>query len=157
MTESPAVLFVCTGNICRSPLAEGAFRHAARQAGLEVTVDSAGTGNWHAGAPPDRRACAVARRHGIDISGYRARVVKVADFDRFTHIIALDASHLEYLLSIRPAGYRAEVSLLMDHVPGMEGRDVVDPYYGSASGFDTTWQDVMAGVEALVRKLQRRS
>ncbi|MFT9374744.1 MAG: low molecular weight phosphotyrosine protein phosphatase, partial [Komagataeibacter saccharivorans] len=99
----------------------------------------------------------VARRHGIDISGYRARVVKVADFDRFTHIIALDASHLEYLLSIRPAGYRAEVSLLMDHVPGMEGRDVVDPYYGSASGFDTTWQDVMAGVEALVRKLQRRS
>lgn len=157
MTESPAVLFVCTGNICRSPLAEGAFRHAARQAGLEVMVDSAGTGNWHAGAPPDRRACAVARRHGIDISGYRARVVKVADFDRFTHIIALDASHLEYLLSIRPAGYRAEVSLLMDHVPGMEGRDVVDPYYGSASGFDTTWQDVMAGVEALVRKLQRRS
>ncbi|MEZ7136656.1 low molecular weight protein-tyrosine-phosphatase [Komagataeibacter sp. SM21] len=157
MTESPAVLFVCTGNICRSPLAEGAFRHAAGQAGLAVTVDSAGTGNWHAGAPPDRRACAVARRHGIDISGYRARVVKVADFDRFTHIIALDASHLEYLLSIRPAGYRAEVSLLMDHVPGMEGRDVVDPYYGSASGFDTTWQDVMAGVEALVRKLQRRS
>ncbi|MFT8816426.1 MAG: low molecular weight protein-tyrosine-phosphatase [Komagataeibacter saccharivorans] len=157
MTESPAVLFVCTGNICRSPLAAGAFRHAARQAGLAVTVDSAGTGNWHAGAPPDRRACAVARRHGIDISGYRARVVKVADFDRFTHIIALDASHLEYLLSIRPAGYRAEVSLLMDHVPGMEGRDVVDPYYGSASGFDTTWQDVMAGVEALVRKLQRRS
>ncbi|MFT8791548.1 low molecular weight protein-tyrosine-phosphatase [Komagataeibacter saccharivorans] len=157
MTESPAVLFVCTGNICRSPLAEGAFRHAARPAGRAVTVYSAGTGNGPAGAPPDRRACAVARRHGIDISGYRARVVKVADFDRFTHIIALDASHLEYLLSIRPAGYRAEVSLLMDHVPGMEGRDVVDPYYGSASGFDTTWQDVMVGVEALVRKLQRRS
>ncbi|GAB6967596.1 low molecular weight protein-tyrosine-phosphatase [Komagataeibacter kakiaceti JCM 25156] len=154
MTPSPAVLFVCMGNICRSPLAEAAFRHAATKAGLAVTVDSAGTGSWHVGAPPDQRACAVARRHGIDIGGYRARVVKVTDFARFTHIVALDRANLEHLLSVRPPGSRAEVSLLLDHVPGRQGQSVADPYYGPASAFDTTWRDVTAGAEGLIRKLR---
>lgn len=151
----PAVLFVCMGNICRSPLAEAAFRAAAERAGLPVTVDSAGTGNWHAGAPPDRRACAVARRHGIDITRYRARVVRVADFDRFTHIIALDHANLAHLLDMKPAGSRAQVSLLLDHVPERKGQAVADPYYGDASGFDTTWRDVTAGAAALVEELRR--
>ncbi|NVN37972.1 low molecular weight protein-tyrosine-phosphatase [Komagataeibacter swingsii] len=151
----PAVLFVCMGNICRSPLAEAAFRAAADRAGLPVTVDSAGTGNWHAGAPPDRRACAVARRHGIDITRYRARVVRAADFDRFTHIIALDHANLAHLLDMKPAGSQAQVSLLLDHVPGRRGQAVADPYYGDASGFDTTWRDVTAGAAALVEKLRR--
>ncbi|MBV1824192.1 low molecular weight protein-tyrosine-phosphatase [Komagataeibacter oboediens] len=156
MTDTaPAVLFVCMGNICRSPLAEAAFRAAARQAGLQVTVDSAGTGDWHAGAPPDRRACAVARRHGIDITHYRARVVTADDFDRFTHIIALDHANLRHLLDMQPAGSRARVSLLLDHVPGRTGHAVADPYYGDASGFDTTWRDVAAGAAALVNRLRR--
>ncbi|KON64276.1 Low molecular weight protein-tyrosine-phosphatase YfkJ [Komagataeibacter europaeus] len=155
MADMPAVLFVCMGNICRSPLAEAAFRAAADRAGLSVTVDSAGTGDWHAGAPPDRRACAVARRHGIDITRYRARVVTAVDFDRFTHVIALDHANLAHLMAMKPAGSRAQVSLLLDHVPGRGGHAVADPYYGDASGFDTTWRDVTAGAAALVEKLQR--
>ena len=88
--KGAAVLFVCLGNICRSPLAEAAFRAEAARIGLVVEVDSAGTGNWHRGEPPDPRACAVAKRHGIDIRSYRARQVTRADFRRFTHLVALD-------------------------------------------------------------------
>ncbi|MCE2565617.1 low molecular weight protein-tyrosine-phosphatase [Komagataeibacter sp. FNDCF1] len=154
MTRSPAVLFVCMGNICRSPLAEAAFRDAARRAGMDVVVDSAGTGNWHAGSAPDRRACAVALRHGMDISRYRARVVRPADFERFTHIVALDHANLAHLRAMRPAGSHARLSLLLDHVPGRQGHAVADPYYGDASGFDTTWRDVTAGAEALVAMLK---
>ena len=90
MTDTPALLFVCLGNICRSPLAEAAFRKAAAEAGLAAEADSAGTGDWHVGEPPDRRAQATARRHGIDISGYRGRQVSARDFHRFTHILALE-------------------------------------------------------------------
>ncbi|AZV39371.1 low molecular weight phosphotyrosine protein phosphatase [Komagataeibacter xylinus] len=156
MTARPAVLFVCMGNICRSPLAEAAFRQAAGAAGLEVVVDSAGTGNWHAGSPPDRRARAVARQHGIDMGRYRARVVAPSDFTRFTHIIALDHANLAHLRAMRPEGARAELSLLLDHVPGRQGEAVADPYYGDASGFETTWRDVSAGAQALVRRLLAR-
>ena len=156
MTSRPAVLFVCMGNICRSPLAEAAFRQAAQAAGLEVMVDSAGTGNWHAGSPPDRRACAVALRYGIDMGRYRARVVRPADFNRFTHVIALDHANLAHLRAMRPEGGRAALSLLLDHVPGRQGEAVADPYYGDSSGFETTWRDVSMGAEALVRLLQAR-
>jgi protein-tyrosine phosphatase len=93
----PSVLFVCLGNICRSPLAEAAFRKTAEQSGLDVHVDSAGTGDWHVGHPPDARAQAVALRNGIDISHYRGRQVGGSDFARFTHIIALDHSNLRDL------------------------------------------------------------
>ena len=98
----PAVLFVCLGNICRSPLAEAAFRVEAERAGLDVEVDSAGTGGWHAGEPPDPRALAVARRNGVDMSGYRARQVEPADFARFSHIVALDGDNLAVLRRLRP-------------------------------------------------------
>ncbi|KDU94878.1 low molecular weight phosphotyrosine protein phosphatase [Komagataeibacter rhaeticus] len=154
MTASIAVLFVCMGNICRSPLAEAAFRDAARRAGLDAVIDSAGTGHWHVGSPPDRRACAVALRHGIDISRYRARVVRPADFERFTHIVALDHANLAHLQAMRPAGSLARLSLLLDHVPGRQGHAVADPYYGDASGFETTWRDVAAGADALVAALK---
>src|SRR3954470_3499858 len=119
MTAS--ILFVCLGNICRSPLAEGAFRAEADRLGLDAEVDSAGTGGWHRGEPPDRRAIAVARRGGVDISVQRARQVTRADFDRFDHIVALDAENLADLERLRPAGSRASLSLLLDHVPGREG------------------------------------
>ena len=155
MTRSLAVLFVCMGNICRSPLAEAAFRDVAGRAGLDVVVDSAGTGNWHAGSAPDRRACAVALRHGMDISRLRARMVRPADFEYFTHIVALDHANLAHLRAMQPAGSRAQLSLLLDHVPGRQGHAVADPYYGDASGFETTWCDVTAGAQALVGKLQK--
>lgn len=152
--REPAVLFVCLGNICRSPLAEAAFRAEASRVGLEVEIDSAGTGDWHVGHAPDRRAQAVARRHGIDIAHYRARQVCAADFHRFTHVVAMDGENLRLLRRLRPADARAELSLLLDHVAGRAGESVADPYYGDAEGFDLTWADVSAGAAALVHKLR---
>lgn len=153
MAERPAILFVCLGNICRSPLAEAAFRREAERIGLDVAVDSAGTGDWHVGEPPDRRAIAVARANGVDISGYRGRQVTAADFDRFDHVVALDLANLAKLRALQPAGSRAELSLLLDHVPGREGEPVADPYYGADAGFDSTWADVTAGAKALARRI----
>lgn len=153
MQDKPAVLFVCLGNICRSPLAEAAFRHQSAAAGLEIEVDSAGTGDWHIGKPPDRRAQAVARKYGVDISGYRARQVNRADFVRFSHIVAMDADNLTHLQMLQPDATRANLSLLLDHVEGHTGRAVADPYFGNAAGFETTWAEVSRGAAALAKKL----
>ena len=153
MTEKPAVLFVCLGNICRSPLAEAAFRRELKAIGLEAEADSAGTGDWHLGEAPDRRAQAVARRNGVDISGYRARLVTAEDFRRFSYIVALDRNNLAVLKAMKPADATAELSLLLDHVEGREGQAVADPYYGEEDGFDVTWADVTAGARALARRI----
>ncbi|MCE4224111.1 low molecular weight phosphotyrosine protein phosphatase [Methylobacterium sp. C25] len=153
-TRKPAVLFVCLGNICRSPLAEAAFRREAELRGLDVEIDSAGTSGWHIGSPPDLRAQAVALRHGVDISGYQGRQVQAEDFSRFTHIVALDRKNLAALKRMRPAD-GAELSLLLDHVPGRSGEAVADPYYGDEAGFETTWGDVTEGARALVDRLKR--
>ena len=115
-----------------------------------MTVDSAGTGDWHVGSPPDPRAQAVALRHGIDISGYKGRQVSAADFHRFTHIFALDADNLRNLRRVRPADGTADLRLLMDLVPGREGTGVVDPYFGDDVGFDATWDDVTRAARAIV-------
>jgi protein-tyrosine phosphatase len=149
-----SVLMVCLGNICRSPLAEAALRAEAKRAGLDITADSAGTGNWHAGNPPDRRAQAVALGHGVDISGYRARQVQPADFRRFTHIFALDPDNLSDLRRIAPADGVAELRLLMDMVPGREGTGVEDPYYGDDARFETSWDDVSAAARGIVALLR---
>jgi protein-tyrosine phosphatase len=148
-----SVLFVCLGNICRSPLAEAAFRREAERLGLEAEIDSAGTGDWHIGYPPDPRAAAVASRNGIDISHLRARQVIPDDFRRFDHIVALDANNLRDLEGLRPADGTARLSLLLDHVEGREGEAVADPYYGEDGHFDAAWSDVTAGAEALARKI----
>jgi protein-tyrosine phosphatase len=153
--NAPAILFVCLGNICRSPLAEAALRAQAAGAGLDLVVDSAGTGDWHVGSPPDPRAQAVALRQGIDIAGYRGRQVHVQDFRRFTHVFALDADNLRDLRRIRPADGAANLQLLMDMVPGREGTGVTDPYFGEDAGFDVTWADVTAAARAIVRRLAR--
>ena len=157
MKHDVSVLFVCMGNICRSPLAEAAFRQAAARHGLDVQVDSAGTGNWHVGDPPDRRARAVAARHGVDIDQYRARVVTGRDFYSFTHIIAMDHANMEHLSRMRPADGVAELSLLLDHVAHRHGAAVVDPYYGTAEDFAATWRDVSEGAEALALHLKQQA
>jgi protein-tyrosine phosphatase len=148
-----SVLFVCLGNICRSPLAEAAFRREAERLGLEAEIDSAGTGDWHIGYPPDPRAAAVAARNGVDIADLRARQVTPDDFRRFDHIVALDSDNLRDLERLRPADGKARLSLLLDHVPGREGEAVADPYYGEAAHFDAAWSDVTAGAEALARRI----
>ena len=153
LVNQPAVLFVCLGNICRSPLAEAAFRHAAEQIGLSVTIDSAGTGNWHVGEPPDHRARAEALRHGIDISLYRARQVSAEDFNRFTHILALDHENLADLEAIAPDDAQASLSLLLDYVEGLEGQPVADPYFGGEEGFAETWRQVSLAAQGLAEKL----
>ncbi len=148
---SPSLLFICLGNICRSPLAEGALRHAARRQGLDLRLDSAGTGDWHVGQPPDPRAIAAARRNGVDISSLRARQVTADDFTRFDHLIALDRQNLADLRRLAPAGATARLSLLNDHVPGREGQGVADPYTGTDADFDQTWAEVTAATEGLLR------
>ena len=155
MSSSASVLFVCLGNICRSPLAEAALRAEAERIGLDLIVDSAGTGNWHAGEPPDRRAISVAQRHGVDISALRARQVRLADFRRFTHVIALDHDNLANLRQLAPPDATAELSLLLDHVPGREGQAVADPWFGDEAGFDATWADVSAAAKTLAANLRQ--
>jgi protein-tyrosine phosphatase len=147
------VLFVCLGNICRSPLAEAAFRREAERLGLDAEIDSAGTGDWHIGYPPDPRAAAVAARNGIDISHLKARQVTPEDFHRFDHIVALDAKNLRDLERLRPADGKARLSLLLDHVEGRQGEAVADPYYGEDSHFDSAWDDVSAGAAGLARRI----
>lgn len=148
-----AVLFVCLGNICRSPLAEGALRAAAERRGFDIAVDSAGIGEWHVGKRPDRRAIRVARDGGIDISGQSARRVERADFNRFDEIVAMEKDVLDRLRRMAPEASRAELSLLLDHVPGRAGEDVVDPYHGDFAQFEAAWRDALAGAEALLARI----
>ena len=148
------VLFVCLGNICRSPLAELAFTLEAERAGLSATADSAGTGDWHVGRAPDPRSRAEARRHGHSIDHQRARQVTADDFTRFDHIVALDWKNLADLRAMRPSGATATLSLLLDYVPGREGEGVFDPYTGDATAFAETWQDVTVGAKGLVARLR---
>jgi protein-tyrosine phosphatase len=149
--KTPSILFVCLGNICRSPLADGALRHRVRQHDLGWTVDSAGTGGWHAGDPPDPRAIAVARAHGVDISGLRGRQVHRDDFDRFDLILAMDHDNLANLRRIAPPAAPADLSLALDLVEGRAGEAVADPYYGDARGFNATWADACAIADAVLR------
>lgn len=153
MAAPVSVLFVCLGNICRSPLAEAAFRAEAARLGVEVAIDSAGTGDWHVGRPPDRRAQAVAARNGVDISHLRARRVSPADFERYDHIVALDETNFRDLQAMKPAGAKATLSLLLDHVPGREGEGVADPYYGGDAHFDAAWAEVSTGARALAERI----
>lgn len=153
MRKRPAVLFVCLGNICRSPLAEAAFRQEAERLGLKVEVDSAGTGNWHVGNAPDRRARALAKTKGAPIDHLRARQLTEEDYRRFTHIFALDGENLAAIRARAPADATAEIALLLDAVPGREGQAVADPYFGDEAGFEVTWQDVSEAARALARRL----
>jgi protein-tyrosine phosphatase len=156
------LLVVCLGNICRSPMAEGALRARiqASSLGRRVEVDSAGTGGWHAGEPPDRRAIACARGHGVDIAGLRARQLKPADFHDFDLILCADADNLRNARAIAPAGLEARAVLLLDWagadlVERAGGAEVPDPYYGGPADFEQVWTLVDAAAQAVVDRLLR--
>ncbi|MDP2228705.1 MAG: low molecular weight protein-tyrosine-phosphatase [Moraxellaceae bacterium] len=159
-TEPTRVLFVCLGNICRSPTVEQVFRDQAEKAGwaAQFVADSAGTGGFHAGEPPDRRAIRHARERGYDISGLRARQVGPADFERFDLILAMDALVLEGLQRIQKfsRGNRAELTLFLDFLPERKGQDVPDPYQGGPEGFEHVLDLAEQGSTALLRELLKR-
>ncbi|MDB5522692.1 MAG: tyrosine phosphatase protein [Rhizobium sp.] len=150
------ILFVCLGNICRSPLGEGILRTMATKRGLEsrVEADSAGTGGWHHGEAPDRRSIDVGRENGVDISGLRARKIKPADFSDFDMIFAMDRSNLRDLVKIAPHDSHADIHLFMDFVSGQK-RDVPDPYYGDRTDFEAVYQMLSSGCEKLLATLFR--
>lgn len=149
-----SVLFVCLGNICRSPLAEGVFRQLVLEAGLEMQIDSAGTGDWHVGHEPDVRSQAVALKNGIDISQLRARQLEAQDFNRFRFIIGMDDSNLTNLKAWEPANHSADVRLLLDFAPHLGLRTVPDPYYGTEKDFEETYRLVRAGAEGLLKAIK---
>ncbi|MEH6755952.1 MAG: low molecular weight protein-tyrosine-phosphatase [Parasphingorhabdus sp.] len=148
-----SVLFVCMGNICRSPLAEAALRQQCSDMELSLIIDSAGTHDWHADQPPDERAQAVAAKNGAPIDHLRARGVRTADFRDFDHIIALDNDNMAYLEELQPSDGSALLSLFLDHVIGREGEGLVDPYYELEDAFDKTWADVVAGAKGIIAKI----
>ena len=149
------ILFVCMGNICRSPSAEGVFRHVltTRAPQLRVEIDSAGTHDYHIGDPPDRRAIAAAQRRGIDLSSLRARAVRVADFTHYDLILAMDEENLSELQRRSPAGRQNRIRLLMDFAPGAASRTVPDPYYGGAQGFEEVLDLLEEASEGLLQAL----
>ncbi|QOC21106.1 low molecular weight phosphotyrosine protein phosphatase [Wenzhouxiangella sp. AB-CW3] len=151
-----SILFVCLGNICRSPTARVVFDHRLQQAGLELLTDSAGTTGYHVGAPPDARAVQAARSRGLDLSGERARQVAVEDFTRFEQIYVMDRSNLRVLQDMRPAHATARVDLLMSLVPDYGLEEVPDPYYGADDGFRQVLDMLETAADRLVESLVAR-
>ncbi|WP_321448040.1 low molecular weight protein-tyrosine-phosphatase [uncultured Cohaesibacter sp.] len=154
-----SVLFVCLGNICRSPLAEGVFRQKIQEAGLgdQFLLDSAGLGAWHVGHPPDGRTISVARVHGTDISDLRARRIAVEDFYAFDLILAMDRDNLRDIRAMQPRDGTAEVALYLEYC-GLEqmkrSYEVPDPYYGGADVFEDVYHLVDQASDILLQKLR---
>jgi len=156
-TEVKKILFVCMGNICRSPTAEGVFRHQVAQLNLEdeISIDSAGTHAYHVGNEPDRRAQEAALKRGVDLSPQRARRVATDDFFTFDYVIAMDESNKEDLLAICPAGYEDRLHLFLDFSSGSES-EVPDPYYGQGRGFEIVLNLVEDAAEGLLKHINQQ-
>ena len=154
--EKVSVLFVCMGNICRSPTAEGVFRYHVAEAGLDEVfeIDSAGTHAYHVGEPPDRRAQEAAARRGFSLAEIRARRVGPEDFERFEYIIAMDADNLVMLREQADAAFREKIRLFLEFGSGPE-TEVPDPYYGGATGFERVLDLVEDASRGLLKKLSR--
>jgi protein-tyrosine phosphatase len=152
------VLFVCMGNICRSPTAEGVFRklHAETAPHIPLHIESAGTHAYHIGDPPDPRARAAAQARGVDIGGHRGRQVRPEDFLEFDYVLAMDGDNLRRLKSLRPRSARAELRLFLEYAAGLDIRDVPDPYYGGADGFEQVLDLAEAGSRGLLEEILRR-
>jgi len=152
------ILFVCLGNICRSPTAEGVLRALARREAPELVleVDSAGTSDYHLGAPPDTRARAAAARRGYDLSGMRARRVEAADFERFDLILAMDRENLRALRRSAPAQVHQRLRLFLEFAPQADAEDVPDPYYGGPNGFEEVLDLVEAATRGLLAHLRQQ-
>ena len=160
MSDQPtiSVLFVCMGNICRSPTAEGVFRHQVSAAGLDgrIEIESAGTHAYHVGNPPDRRARLAAERRGISLDGIRARRVEADDFERFNYIIAMDHDNLAILEEQAEDGYRDKLRLFLEFSSGPE-RGVPDPYYGGATGFERVLDLIEDASRGLLDELRSKN
>lgn len=150
------ILFVCMGNICRSPLAEGVFRKHAVAAGLadDVQIDSCGTISYHAGNEPDRRAQAVARQNGVDLSSLRARQLRPADYQDFDYLLAMDAENLRNMMDRAPDGFAGRAELFLAFAPELQTTEVPDPYYGGAEGFDHCYHLIDTASRNLIAHLR---
>lgn len=149
------VLFVCMGNICRSPTAEGVFRAVAERGGMakRLRIDSAGTHDYHVGEPPDARAIASALRRGYDIGRLRARQIAPRDFAWFDWILAMDRHNLKEVTSRRPRDHAGHVGLMLDLLPALGVREVPDPYYGGSEGFERVLDLLEPASEALLARV----
>ena len=152
------VVFVCLGNICRSPTAEGVFRAIVEGHGLgpRIGIDSAGTGAYHTGEPADQRAQAAARRRGFDLSTIRARKATAGDFRRFDYVLAMDRENQAALSRICPPGEEHRLSLFLDYAPQLGRRDVPDPYYGGGNGFELVLDLIEAASEGLLADIREK-
>lgn len=150
------VLFVCLGNICRSPTAEGVFRRLVEEAGLaeRIHIDSAGTHAYHVGEPPDARAQAAAARRGVDLSRLRGRQASAADIHRFDYVLAMDRENLANLRAICPAGGESKLRLFLEFAPHGREKEVPDPYFGGASGFDRVLDLIEAAARGLLAHIR---
>lgn len=151
------ILFVCLGNICRSPTAEGVFRQLLQQANLhqQVLVDSAGTGDWHIGKAPDARTMAAAQKRGYDLSSLRARQVSAADFNEFDYILAMDNANLRDLQRLKPSSYRGHLGLFLPFGEQQDYREVPDPYYGEHEGFELVLDLIEDAAQGLLNDIRR--
>jgi protein-tyrosine phosphatase len=150
------VLMVCTGNICRSPMAEAVLRQRAADRGLPLEIDSAGVGGWHIGEPPDGRAVATLKRRGYDPGSQRARRATAEDIAAFDLILAMDRGHLSALRVAGGPELSDKVKLLMDYAPDAKQTEVPDPYYGGQDGFDHVLDLIEQGVDGLLEHLESR-
>ncbi|WP_225781427.1 low molecular weight protein-tyrosine-phosphatase [Xenophilus sp. Marseille-Q4582] len=150
----PRVLFICTGNICRSPTAHALLVHRAAEAGLAVQVDSAAISDEERGNPFDTRAAAELRRRGVPLHAHCARQVTRADFGQFDWVLGMTRAHEAALHRLAPAGHAARIALLLDLVPGREGQDVPDPWYGDARAFVQAFDLIEGGVQGLLAQLR---
>lgn len=156
MSQRVRVLFVCLGNICRSPTAEGVFRKLVAEEGLveHIEIDSAGTHAYHIGKPPDQRAQAAAESRGVDLSRLRGRQALREDMERFDYVLAMDRENHEHLLAICPDGLEEKIRLFLEFAPHRPEREVPDPYYGGPAGFDRVLDMIEEAARGLLEDIR---